>query len=355
MLYRCHFRCTDLLLLAEPFWEIASYGSCQHLLNRQNFRNEFSNEPLDKSALDDALNKVPDIADYLDETKWPTIEERRCHLGNQRNGTTVEETNGEDVIDDRENTEEDSDDDAANLDADVMGLDPYASDYSYDECQEFVRDPIGYMDMVYGRSKEDFVGVPRSESTPEIVILARDGKLDAVKSIVDSAAAVSHDKKMKVVNSAGMQVQTEYWREELKVFKCFGATPLIAAAFEDQHEIVQYLLMNGADPTLKGCTADAFTSHSHINALDVANKKLGCILDTSEGNTKDVMKKCSKSRRCVDLLTLASYFWEDSTYSSCGYDEMKRSIYTLMLRVTWLNSRRHCKLCLIYPNILTRQ
>ena len=77
--------------------------------------------------------------------------------------------------------------------------------------------------------------------------MAKAGDLDGVKSIVES----SGEGKDKAINSARMKVQTEYWRGELKVFKCFGATPLLAAAMKGHHEVVQYLLTNGADPTLK--------------------------------------------------------------------------------------------------------
>ena len=102
----------------------------------------------------------------------------------------------------------------------MSSVDPYASDYSYDECEEFVRDPVGFKAMVYGHSKEDFANVPKSEPIPEIVKLATKGDLEGIKCIVETA--VSHEEKMKVMNYARMQVQTEYWREELKVFKCLG-------------------------------------------------------------------------------------------------------------------------------------
>lgn len=255
------------------------------------------------------------------------IEDRRSHMQEERDGIANELDHGATNMsgaDGGEQKEEGTfNEDTVNFD----GLDPYASDYSYEECEEFVRDPVGFKAMVYGHSKEDLAHVPKSEQMPEIIKVATEGNINHLKCIVETS--VSHEDKMKLINSARMQVQTEYWREELKVFKCFGTTPLIAAASKGHHDIVQFLLSSGADPTLKGCVKDIYTDHSHITALDAANRLLGSTLGGgSTGYTKEAVEKCSKPRRCVDLLTVASYFWEESPYSSCGYDETKRSVFT---------------------------
>lgn len=199
------------------------------------------------------------------------------------------------------------------------------SDYSYDDAEELARDPEGFKNSVYGHYDGDqSQDVPRSEPTPDMVKMAETDDLEGIISMVEAAAQISHDNKLGVMNCAAKKVTTEVWREELKVFQCFGATPLIAAASKGHHDIVEYLLRNGADPTLKGCVGE----HKHIHAIDAANQVLGNTFN-GRGSKKELMQKCCKPRRCVDMLTLTKYFWEDTSdsqgsYSSCGYHEAKR-------------------------------
>lgn len=139
------------------------------------------------------------------------------------------------------------------------------------------------------------------ETKPQLTKAVARGDLVAVRKIVDAAAAASHDDKIKVVNHA------RKWIEQNDGYKCeenlngtaewFDATPITVAAMRGHDAIVQYLLEQGADPTLKGLPKDDLELANddnvplinltalHANAFDAASKltrKIRCCRRTQD-------------------------------------------------------------------------
>ena len=104
----------------------------------------------------------------------------------------------------------------------------------------------------------------------------------------------------------------------------FDVTATTMAAMRGHHRVLQYLLEEGADPTLKGCPKDAIQNNDddpvvadqkelHMNAFDVS---------------KDLYKKIRSCRRSHDLLTVCKPYWRRCYYSSSNASKCKRETFT---------------------------
>ncbi|KAL7426343.1 hypothetical protein ACHAXM_000410 [Skeletonema potamos] len=180
------------------------------------------------------------------------------------------------------------------------------------------------------------IAPPINESKPAITKAAARGDLEAVKRIVEAAASISIAEKNKTMNQAPI------WTEILPVEECgtsggdgninvqrtsqewFDVTATTMAAIRGHHHVLQYLLEEGADPTLKGCPKDQIQNDEvypivadqkelHINAFDVA---------------KDLYKKIRCCRRSHDLLMICKPYWRRCNYSSSNASKFKRETFT---------------------------
>ena len=161
---------------------------------------------------------------------------------------------------------------------------------------------------------------PINESKPAIIKAAARGDLEAVKQIVEAAASISMAEKNKTMNQA--PIWTEIFPVENNdissrdgnsdniqtttiIQEWFDVTATTMAAMRGHHRVLQYLLEEGADPTLKGCPKDAIQNDDddpvvadqkelHMNAFDVS---------------KDLYKKIRSCRRSHDLLTVCKQYW----------------------------------------------
>lgn len=185
--------------------------------------------------------------------------------------------------------------------------------------------------------------LPINESKPAIIKAVARGDLDAVKRIVEAAASISIVEKNKAMNQA--PIWTEIFTVEENGISSgdgnnndnvqtkttttisqewFDVTAVTTAAIRGHHHILQYLLEEGADPTLKGCPKDAIQNDDddpivadqkelHINAFDVS---------------KDLFKKIRSCRRSHDLLTVCKPYWRRCNYSSSNASKYKRDTFT---------------------------
>ena len=184
-----------------------------------------------------------------------------------------------------------------------------------------------------------------NESKPAIIKAAARGDLDAVKRIVEAAASISIVEKNKTMNQApiwteiltveesgissgdvnnNVNVHTTTTTTTTTSQEWFDVTAVTMAAMRGHHHILQYLLEEGADPTLKGCPKDAIQNDDddpivadqkelHMNAFDVS---------------KDLYKKIRSFRRSHDLLTVCKPYWRRCNYSSSNASKFKREAFT---------------------------
>mmetsp|Transcript_16346 Transcript_16346/g.36088 ORF Transcript_16346/g.36088 Transcript_16346/m.36088 type:complete len:294 (+) Transcript_16346:120-1001(+) len=151
--------------------------------------------------------------------------------------------------------------------------------------------------------------------------------LDAVKRLVGSAASPAERKR--IINYASR------WTEDHKAYQSaenpkestewFDVTPLTLAVTRGNHAIVEYLLHNGADPTLKGVSiADVevpndegvaiyLLPHLHVNAFGAANH---------------LSNKVRTCRRTKDLVRVSKPFWRKAAYSESSAFRHNRDEFT---------------------------
>ncbi|KAL7524624.1 hypothetical protein ACHAXR_000654, partial [Thalassiosira sp. AJA248-18] len=169
---------------------------------------------------------------------------------------------------------------------------------------------------------------------PEITKAVARGDLAAVQKIVDAAAD-----KIKTINHARKWTEHNlaYYSSEdnpSSVTEWFDVTPITTAAMRGHDEIVQYLLQQGADPTLKGCPKDDIELPNddgsplidlpelHMNAFDAANK---------------LSRKIRCCRRTVDLLLVVKPYWKKCVYSGSAAIRHKRTMFSnLPLNMGWI-------------------
>lgn len=198
---------------------------------------------------------------------------------------------------------------------------------AYDAYDHMISDPVDFQMHGYGGFGYDTSHVAPDSSKPTLTLRAEEGDLSNVRRIVEEAAAVSPSTKNATLNSARRWTEVDYRMSGFtKEYEWFDATPLAAAAFRGHHDVVRYLLEEGADPTLKGCPEEDV----HFNALegailslDKCRRTAGQGGGTGAGGKDGVVLRGSQC--CVDLLKAAAPFWKDASYSSSRYSKTARN------------------------------
>ena len=165
------------------------------------------------------------------------------------------------------------------------------------------------------------------EERSAISIAIARGDLTSVQNIVSNAATSSQEKH-KIINYARI------WGEHNNAYATpddpssstnwFDITPLTLAAMRGHHDIVEYLLRQGADPTLKGISYEDIElpdnsaplielPHYNMNAFDAANK---------------LTRKIRCCRRTEDLLRVVKPYWKRCVYSGASATRHQRLAFT---------------------------
>ena len=148
-----------------------------------------------------------------------------------------------------------------------------------------------------------------SEAIPDICLRASEGNLSAVQRVVEAAAKISKHEKRATVNKARVWIKLNY--NKTKYCELFDATSLAYACLNGHHDVAQYLLEHGADPTLRGTVPPSWS----VNARGAVHKLYGKIEHGEFSYPESsVMEKCST--RCENLLLAARPFWRHAFY--CG-------------------------------------
>lgn len=183
----------------------------------------------------------------------------------------------------------------------------YSDDDDYNPMRHMMEDPVDFQMHGYGGFGYDSSHVPPDEPPSALVKKVMYDSLEGVKRIVQKA---TKKKKAQVINHARRWTEVDYKMSGFtREYEWFDATALCHAAVRGNDEIVQYLLEEGADPTLMGCP----TEDIQVCALQAAEAKLQTeerINSSSEHRSRALRE----AKRCVDLLQAAKPFWEDAPY-----------------------------------------
>jgi Ankyrin repeats (3 copies) len=207
----------------------------------------------------------------------------------------------------------------------------YSDDY--DPIDHYYDDPVDFAMHGYGGFVYDTDHVKPDDATPHIVVAAGNGRLEQVRSLIET----SSNPKL-VLNASRRWTEVDYRMSGFtKEYEWHGATPLIEAARKGHADIVQYLLMKEADPTLEGCIAE----NVHYNAFSAAEKNIPPNQDSATPEKwmasypdivndeslcpRDAAKRLFQvgdngRRQCVRLLQAARPFWQKSPHASSRYD-----------------------------------
>mmetsp|Transcript_106264 Transcript_106264/g.310674 ORF Transcript_106264/g.310674 Transcript_106264/m.310674 type:complete len:526 (+) Transcript_106264:76-1653(+) len=119
-----------------------------------------------------------------------------------------------------------------------------------------------------------------------------------------------------VVNAAKRWTEvTEKWGLE-KSWEWFGDTPLIAASRNGHPEVVRYLLLELADPTLESCPQEDKYEDA-MKAAAQSLRRLGCTLSDSRAGIGQQL--------ACRLLQTAMGYWSEAPYKSPAYGKKRRA------------------------------
>ncbi|KAL7525402.1 hypothetical protein ACHAWF_001344 [Thalassiosira exigua] len=168
----------------------------------------------------------------------------------------------------------------------------------------------------YGGFGYDTSHVPRDEPKCKLTRQIERGDAAAVRRTVQAAAAVSDEEKRNVANHARRWTEKDYKMSGFaKTYEWFDVTPVATAARKGREDIVQFLLEQGADPTLEGCPYD----DEYWDALKAANHALRQSQRTGDS---------AGPRRCVDLINVANLLWGKANYSAARYSKDRRKSFS---------------------------
>jgi len=195
----------------------------------------------------------------------------------------------------------------------------YYADDDYNPMRHMMDDPVDFQMHGYGGFGYDTSDVPKDEPKPTITKKADAGDLAGVKSVVEKTPA---NKKAHVINHARRWTEVDYRMSGFtKEYEWFDITPVATAAWRGHDQIVQYLLEQGADPTLVGCPTDDV----HRDAFQSAEAKIKVEDRNSKGPKSEALLR---AKRCVDLLTAAKPFWNPASYNGSRYGKNARTDFT---------------------------
>ena len=182
-------------------------------------------------------------------------------------------------------------------------------------------DPVHFQMYGYGGFGYDTSHVPKDEPEPPITKKAHNGDLAGVRAIVKTTPA---NKKAQVINHARRWTEVDYRKSGFtKEYEWFDITPVAKAALCGHDQIVQYLLEQGADPTLVGCPSE----DCHWDAHRCAEARVQMEESRCSEHPK-FARALMSGKRCIDLLNAAKIFWKPAPYKGSRYDKNARKEFT---------------------------
>jgi len=167
-----------------------------------------------------------------------------------------------------------------------------------------------------------------SKCETKLVQAASEGCLVQVKEIV---------KQVPIYDKAELINESEVWVEDLEAEKVwFSSTPLTAAAKDGHKDVVSFLLLEGADPTLESCpmpgvTETALSASQHsLNQLEITFRNIvkedHYIYDQDAWKDTDevILKHLEKYKNlvcCIQMLKEASRYWRKVAYSKAIFSK----------------------------------
>jgi len=194
-------------------------------------------------------------------------------------------------------------------------------------------DDITFQMYGYGGFGYDTSHVKPNEKESTFVKAARSGDVRKMRSLLDEV----HDEGQRraLLNQARRWTEVDYKMSGFtKEYEWFDLTPLAHAAKEGHFDAVEFLLREGADPTLSGClTDDVF--YTAAKAAEACYKEIeGQITQictptehyTSRSLYREVknpqeyadmlFEKLDNAKKCQEMIDACNSFWNCASYAS---------------------------------------
>lgn len=120
------------------------------------------------------------------------------------------------------------------------------------------------------------------------------------------------ENKMKILNGARKWTEVQEKCGYDKSWTWFGDTALIAAARNGHFNVVKFLLLEGADPTLVSCPTD----DQYENAVQAAEK------------SKRLGLSNSNAIKIQNILNEAMKYWSEARYASASHSKDREKAFT---------------------------
>ena len=222
-------------------------------------------------------------------------------------------------------------------------MDYYDDDFGYDVMAHMAEDPVDFYTNGYGGFGYDTSHVEPNEKHSNLYLAAIAGNLREVKRLVEGTD--DDNQKVTLLTKARRWTEVDFKASGFtKEYEWFDATPLIIAAKEGHMDVVQFLLEQGADPTLRGCLdEDEFLTPMKAAQAgcgqNIADGLIPKVITSShlpspgskqtlKERAKEILLRPQRIRHIVTLLEVALKHWETSSYASPNYDSKKRSTFT---------------------------
>jgi len=179
----------------------------------------------------------------------------------------------------------------------------------------------------------EFGMYPRDEAESDLVNAAKRGDLKRIKEIASSCDEI---RKASVLNHAHRWTEVQVKSCYDKSWEWFGDTALISAARNGNFEIVKFLLLEGADPTLSSCPSDdeyETALQAVQNRAKVRNQKLEKLktgtyeVSLSELDhdplkfVEEAFKNVNIYEQVIKLLQESEKYWETAPYARASFSE----------------------------------
>ena len=162
---------------------------------------------------------------------------------------------------------------------------------------------------------------------------ANEGCLETVKKLLEQVPLYD---KCELINGSPIR----YGEEDED--KWFSVTPLLAASKSGHHDVTGYLLMAGADPSLRcsplpGVQETALSAaRNSLKQMEKTFQNILCgshyIYDRDAWTDTDVVlsryfAKCRGLEKCIYLLEAAKRYWSESEYRDATWTEERDNVH----------------------------
>lgn len=180
---------------------------------------------------------------------------------------------------------------------------------------------------------------PPNETESALVDAGKRGDLKKIKEIVSSSDEI---RKAGVLNHANRWTEVQEKSCYDKSWEWFGDTALISAARNGYFEIVKFLLLEGADPTLSSCPSDdeyETALQAVQNSAKFGNQKLEKLKTGNYEVTvreldhdplkfvEGIFNNVNTYNKVIRLLQEAEKYWEIAAYAHASFSKERSKAF----------------------------